>query len=638
MKDPQKKGFFAFVTAQDKISFSAVVAAFLSILSVFMVVYFLVTANNGTPVAIAHRLLFVLFIMILGVFTYPLKRKSWNDPYTVWSVYDGICILLAVACCIYYIGDLEGWQLRMFRPSRTDTIFGTIMIFLVLDITRRTVGMTMLCVVGFFLIHTSFAHYFPGFLKTAPTAWVRLVDILVSEQGIFSEPVQSMASYIILFLLFGTILEESGAGRYFINIAYAIGGRFTAGPAKTAAISSALFGSISGSSVSNVVSTGCFTIPLMKSIGYSPEEAGAVEAVASTGGNYMPPVMGAVAFVMAQYLKVPYIKIVQYGIMPALLYYVALLAYIHFDGKKKGLHPLGGAGLPSLKKNLIEGGHLILALVCLVVFLIFGYTTSMGAFWGVVVLFLLTFLRKDTRLGPRQVIAAMEKTARTAISVGMACAAAGIIIGCMYSSGLSISLSSIIIKAAGGSLFVTLVYTALFSLVLGCGMPSVGVYLILVTTIIPTLTTMGIDPVCAHFFAFYFAVVSNITPPVCVAAFAGAAIAEGAPMKTGFRAFIIGSAAYVIPFLFIYHPATLALGSLGEIAVAAVDGVIAVLSLAVCVSGYLSRKLNVVERAVAFVVCILIVWPYLLSNLIAYGLFAAIMLFQVAAMAKAKRS
>lgn len=232
----------------------------------------------------------------------------------------------------------------------------------------------------------------------------------------------------------------------------------------------------------------------------------------------------------------------------------------------------------------------------------------------------------------------MEKTARTAISVGMACAAAGIIIGCMYSSGLSISLSSIIIKAAGGSLFVTLVYTALFSLVLGCGMPSVGVYLILVTTIIPTLTTMGINPVSAHFFAFYFAVVSNITPPVCVAAFAGAAIAEGAPMKTGFRAFIIGSAAYVIPFLFIYHPATLALGSLVEIGVAAVDGLIAVLSLAVCVSGYLSRKLNLVERAVAFAVCILIVWPYLLSNLIAYGLFAAIMAFQVAAMVKAKKA
>ncbi len=225
MKDPRKMGFFEFVTTQDERSLNTVVAAFLSILSVFMVVYFLTTANNGTPVAIAHRLLFVLSIMILGVFTYPLKRKSWSDPYTVWSIYDGICVLLVIACCIYYIGDLEGWQLRMFRPSRMDTIFGTIMIFLVLDITRRTVGMTMLCVVGFFLLHTSFANYFPGFLKTAPTAWVRIVDILVSEQGIFSEPVQSMASYIILFLLFGTILEESGAGRYFINIAYAIGGR-----------------------------------------------------------------------------------------------------------------------------------------------------------------------------------------------------------------------------------------------------------------------------------------------------------------------------------------------------------------------------------------------------------------------------
>lgn len=227
MKGPRKTGFFAYVIAQDKVSPGTVVAAFLSIVSVFMVVYFLVTANNGTPVAIAHRLLFVLFIMILGIVTYPVGRKNWNDPYNVWSIYDGICILLAIACCIYYIGDLEGWQLRMFRPSQTDTLFGTIMIFLVLDITRRTVGMTMLCVVGFFLLHTSFADRFPGFLKTAPTAWVRIVDILVSEQGIFSEPVQSMASYIILFLLFGTILEESciKGRRVFLDFMQNPGGR-----------------------------------------------------------------------------------------------------------------------------------------------------------------------------------------------------------------------------------------------------------------------------------------------------------------------------------------------------------------------------------------------------------------------------
>ena len=633
----QKIGFFEYAIQQKKKTPHWALAIFLNIVSVFMVVYFLVTANCGTPVAIAHRLLFVLFIMVQAFFLHPTRRKSWTEPFNLWSVYDFVCVILALACVIYYISDLDNWQLRMFRPSQLDTIFGTIFIFLVLDITRRCVGITMFCVVLFFLLQTCFANYFPGFLKTAPTSWVRLVDIIVSEQGIFSEPVQSMASYIILFLLFGSILEESGAGEYFINIAYAIGGRYTAGPAKTAALSSALFGSISGSSVSNVVSTGCFTIPLMKSTGYAPEEAGAVEAVASTGGNYMPPVMGAVAFVMAQYLKVPYIHVVKYGVIPALLYYIALLVYIHFDGLKKGMRPLEEGQLPSLKKNLIEGGHLILALICLVIFLVYGYTTSMGAFWGVVTLFVLTFVRKNTRLKPIQIIKAFEKTARTAISVGIACAAAGIIIGCMYSSGLSISLSSIIIKAANGSLLITLIYTALFSLVLGCGMPSVGVYLILVTTIIPALTQMGVNPVCAHFFAFYFAVVSNITPPVCVAAFAGAAIAEGSPMKTGFKAFTIGMASYVIPFLFVYHPATMTLGTAGEIAIACVNGVVAVTCLAISVAGYLARKLNPLERILAFAICILVVVPAPISNVIAYTIFAVVMVFQLLAYNKRRK-
>lgn len=633
----KKIGFFEYITKQKKWSIYSVMAAVLSIISTTMVVYFLVTSNNGTPVAIAHRLLFVLFIMLLAFAVRPTKRKHWYEPLNIWSIYDFLCMALAIICVVYYIGDLDNWQLRMFRPSQMDTIMGTIFIFLVLDITRRAVGMTMFCVVLFFILQTRFANYFPGFLNTAPTSWVRMVDILVSEQGIFSEPVQSMASYIILFLLFGAILEESGAGKYFINIAYSIGGRFTAGAAKTACISSALFGSVSGSSVSNVVSTGCFTIPLMKETGYSPEEAGATEAVASTGGNYMPPIMGAVAFVMAQYLKVPYINIVKYAIIPALLYYIALLVYIHFDGLKKNARAMDKDSLPSLKKNLIEGGHLMLALVCLVIFLVFGYTTSMGAFWGVLTLFALTFVRKETRLKPVQIIKAFEKTAQTAISVGIACAAAGIIIGCMYSSGLSISLSSIILKAANGSLLITLVYTAIFSLILGCGMPSVGVYLILVSTIIPTLVTMGVTPVAAHFFAFYFAVVSNITPPVCVAAFAGAAIAEASPMKTGFKAFTIGAASYIIPFLFVYHPATLAIGTAGEVAIACVDGVIAVTSLAVCVAGYISRPLKVYERILAFMVCILVVMPYPISNYIAYAIFAVVVMPQIISFIKNKK-
>ena len=623
-----KKNYLEYVLSTNKITSQAIIGVMLSVLSVFACVYFIVTAQAGTPVAIAHRLMFVALVIMMIYLSRPTGRKAWNDKFSFGVIWDLFCTALAVACVIYYLSDLEGWQLRMFNPSVTDTIFGTILVFLILEATRRTVGLTMLFVVIFFLLLTVFTNYFPGFLRGAPTSWKRLVDILVSEQGIFSEPIQTMASYIILFLLFGTILEESGAGKYFIDIAYSIGGRFTAGPAKTAVIASALFGSISGSSVSNVVSTGCFTIPLMKATGISPEEAGATEAVASTGGNYMPPIMGAVAFVMAQYLRVPYITIVAHAVIPALLYYFALLLYVHFSGKKRGMVPLKPENLPSARKSILEGGHLILALVCLVVFLVFGYTTTMGAFWGVLVLFALTFVRKGTRLKPFKMVRAFEKTAKMTLSVGSACAAAGIIIGCMYASGLSLSLSNIIIGIAHNNVLAVLILTAIFSLILGCGMPSVGVYLILVTTIIPALTQMGVSPMAAHFFAFYFAVVSNITPPVCVAAFAGAAIAGASPMKTGFKAFVIGSAAYIIPFLFVYHPATLGIGTPGEIAIACIDGTIAIFGLAACIVGFVIFRLNILERLIGLAICLLVTAPHMATNITAYTLLVIMIAVQ----------
>lgn len=621
-------GFFEYFLESRKITPRSIMALCLSALAMLMTLYFLMTAYFGAPVGIAHRLIFVLFVLLFGFFLFPTKRKKWYDKFNWFFAWDMFLALLTVAVGVYFLTDLNGWQMRFFQPSVTDTIAGTVLIALVLIVTRRTVGTTMTIVATFFILHTHFANYFPGFLKTVPTNWRRMVDVLVSDQGVLSEPIQSMASYIILFLVFGALLEQTGAGKYFIDLAYSIGGRFTAGPAKTAAISSALFGSISGSSVSNVVSTGCFTIPLMKSVGYTSEEAGAIEAVASTGGNYMPPIMGAVAFIMAQYLKVPYITIVKDAIIPALLYYVALMATIHFNGKLKNLQPTEKDKLPNFWLTLKNGGHLLLSLVVLVFFLIRGYTAVMAAFWGILVLFLLSFIRKDTRITPRRMIAAFEKVTKTAITVGMACACAGIIVGCMFSSGLSARLSTIIVEAAGGSLILTLIYTALISLVLGCGMPSVGVYLVLVTTVIPAIIALGVAPVAAHFFAFYFAVVSNITPPVCVAAFAGAAIAEAPPMRTGIKAFMVGIATYIIPFLFVYDTGILWQGDTMAILSGAVHGLVAVLALSSAVNGYLFKRMSIVERVAMLAVAILMVVPSAMCDYIGYGLCVVLCLIQ----------
>lgn len=629
MSEKKKEvGFFEFFLESGKLTPHSIMALGLSALAMLMTLYFLMTAYFGAPVGIAHRLIFVLFVLLFAFFLFPTKRKKWYDKFNLFFAWDLFLALCTLGVGIYFLTDLNGWQMRFFQPSIADTIAGTVLIALVLIVTRRTVGATMTLVATFFILHTHFANYFPGFLRTVPTNWRRMVDVLVSDQGVLSEPIQSMASYIILFLVFGALLEQTGAGKYFIDLAYSIGGRFTAGPAKTAAISSALFGSISGSSVSNVVSTGCFTIPLMKSVGYSSEEAGAIEAVASTGGNYMPPIMGAVAFIMAQYLKVPYITIVKDALIPAVLYYIALLATIHFNGKLKNLTPTAKDQLPSFLSTLKNGGHLLLSLVVLVFFLIRGYTAVMAAFWGILALFLLSFIRKDTRITPRRMIAAFEKVTKTAVTVGMACACAGIIVGCMFSSGLSARLSSIIINAAGGSLILTLIYTALISLVLGCGMPSVGVYLVLVTTVIPAIIELGVAPVAAHFFAFYFAVVSNITPPVCVAAFAGAAIAEAPPMRTGVKAFLFGIATYIIPFLFVYDTGILWQGDAAAILMGALHGLVAVLALASCVNGYLFRRMSILERVAMLTVAVLMVAPNAVCDYIGYGLCAVLCLVQ----------
>ena len=624
----EPSGFFDYFVNSKKWSIYSVLALLLASLSVLMVGYFLMTAVLGAPVGILHRLLFLIFILLFAFFLFPTGRKKWNDPINAWFILDVIFAVAAIGVTYYFLNDLDGWQIRFYQPSLGDTIAGTVAIILVLEATRRTVGTVMVLVALFFIIHTSFANYFPGMLRTVPTSWTRIVDVLFSDQGILSEPIQSMSSYIILFLVFGSLLEQTGAGKYFIDLAYSIGGRYTAGPAKTAVLASAFFGTISGSSVANVVSTGCFTIPLMKSVGYTPVEAGATEAVASTGGNYMPPIMGAVAFIMAQYLRVPYIAIVVHAIIPAVLYYLALLAMVHFHGKKKGIHPMSADQLPSFWNTIRSGGHLLLSLVILVVFLLYGYTAVMAAFWGTVVLFLLSFLKRDTLLTPRRLLLAFESTAKTSITVGMACACAGIIVGCMFSSGFGVRLSTIIINAAGGELWLGLVYTAIISLILGCGMPSVGVYLVLVSTIIPALIEMKVTPVAAHFFAFYFAVVSNITPPVCVAAFAGAAIAKASPMKTGFKAFQLGLATYAIPFMFVYNPALLWIGSSWKVILAAASGIVGVLLLASAVNAYLLIKATVLEIVLMVIAVPLLFMESLSTDIAGYVLAAAVVVLQ----------
>jgi TRAP transporter 4TM/12TM fusion protein len=577
-----------------------------------------------------HRSIFLTFLFVLVFSLFPLGRRSWADDINAYFFLDLFLILLSVGVEAYLLYDIDAWQLRWYNPTPADTAVGTIAILLVLEASRRTVGWAMVGVTAFFVIHTVFSRYFPGVLNAPPTPWAQLVDVLFSDHGIFSAPIEVMASFILLFLTFSALLIRSGAGAFFINLAYSITGRMAGGPAKTAVVSSALFGTLSGSAVANVVTTGSFTIPLMKSVGYSAVTAGAVEAVASTGGNFMPPVMGAVAFIMAQYLGIPYIDVCFYALIPALLYYAAIMMMVHFEAKRLGLLPLTKEALPSFWHTLLRGGHLLLAVIALTVFLVFGYTSMMAAVWGILVLFLLSFVRQETRLTPVAFLSAFEEASRASLTVGTACACAGIIMGSLYSSGLGMKITNIIVKAAGGRLWLTLIYVMLLSLLLGMGMPSTGVYLTLVTVVIPALIEMGVLPIAAHMFCFYYGVISCITPPVCVASFAGAAIAEAPPMRTGIEATKLGIASYIIPFMFVYNPTMLMIGPVTEILWATFTGLWGTVFLAAGTVGRLYRKACFPERVVMIVAAICLIKPGLVTDAIGFLLMGVIVYVQKA--------
>jgi len=628
MERSQKPSLFEIFLRHEAITPRALLAVAVSCLAVFMALYHLMVAYFGQPPGMVHRSIFLTFLFLLIFSLFPLGRKSWADEINAYFFVDLLLILLSVGIEAYLLYDIDAWQLRWYNPTPADTVAGTLAILLVLEASRRTVGWGMVGVTAFFVIHAVFSRYFPGVLKAPPMPWVQLVDVLFSDHGIFSLPIEVMASLILLFLTFSALLIRSGAGAFFIDLAYSITGRMAGGPAKTAVISSALFGTLSGSAVANVVTTGSFTIPLMKSVGYSPVTAGAVEAVASTGGNYMPPVMGAVAFIMAQYLGIPYIDVCFYALVPALLYYAAIMMMVHFEAKRQGLKPLAKEALPSFGHTLLWGGHLLLAVIALTIFLVFGYTSMMAAFWGILVLFLLSFVRPETRLTPVAFLSAFEEASRAALTVGMACACAGVIMGSLYSSGLGMKITNIIVRAAGGRLWLTLIYVMLLSLLLGMGMPTTGVYLTLVTVVIPALVEMGVLPIAAHMFCFYYGVISCITPPVCVASFAGAAIAGASAMKTGIEATKLGIASYIIPFMFVYNPSMLMIGPAAEVVWAALTGLCGTVFLAAGTVGWLYRRASFPERALMIVAALCLIKPGIITDAIGFVLIGLAVFIQ----------
>jgi TRAP transporter 4TM/12TM fusion protein len=595
----EKENVLSWLIGNRQVSLQFVLGILFLVTAVLFSLYHLYTGYFGQPEAHLHRSIHLTLVFVMVFIMHPFDKGPWNAPLRWQRLIDLMLIGLAIGAELYYLADVEGYTLRIPVPSSMDLVVGTIVYILVLEITRRTVGWPMVIIALFFSIHALYSDHFFSILYGSRTFFDTFIaETVMSSSGILGIPIAVMASFVVLFLIFSALLIYTGAGRFFVNAAYALTGTQVGGPAKAAVVSSMAFGTISGSTASDVVATGSFTIPLMRRLGYHNHFAGAVEAVASSGGAFMPPVMGAVAFIMAAFMGIPYFSVALAAFIPAFLYYTSLFMMVDFRARKRALAAIPREELPHLWAVLKWGGHLIIPVIVLVGMMALNYTASAAASWSIVTLFGVTLLRRESRLGPIGLLKVFESTGKRVLSVSSACACAGIIISATTLSGVGLRLGQAIINISGESLIIALVFTMILSVILGMGLTTTAVYITLVVTVIPTIVKLGVIPMAAHLFALYFGVLSNIIPPVAIAAFAAAALAESNPIKTAITAFFIGAAGLIVPFGFVYRPELLLIGSPIKIILAVITCTVGVIGLAASIQGWAMKRIPLIWRVI----------------------------------------
>ncbi len=591
----------ALVDAESKVpkALSFFVAGFASLFAFFH----LYTGFFGMMEIYANLTMTVSLLLIIGFLYHPLGRKSWSDPLNKWFIVDVICILLVIAIQVYIFSEYD--EITIYRTSMantTDLIAGGIYLILVLELTRRVLGYPIFLLALFFLIQNLTAQWWPGWLHGPNVPLKVSIEVnFLQDNGIFAIPIKVCSRYLVLFLIFVALLLESGGGQKLLNIAYSVAGRFTGGPAKVAVIASSLLGSVQGAATANVAGTGSFTIPLMKESGFSPRMAGAIEAVSSSGAQLMPPIMGASAFVMAGFLKVSYRRVCLAAIIPALIYYVCAFATVHFYSVKKNLRGLPKEQLPDLRRSLKEGWSVLIPFGVLLFFIAKGYAMATCAVYGIIAAVICTMVDPSTRWTPTRLLKALEKGSKDCIMVVTACAAAGIVIGTFFVSGLGDTLARQIVLGSHGILPIALVICAVVSLILGMAMPTVAVYVTLLLVGIPALIRLGVPKFSAHFFCFYFGLLSAITPPVALAAFVAAGISGDTPMGTAFRASRIALPLYFVAFFLPYNPAMMWSGTATQILTVCILGIIGAISVAASTAGHLFVKTKKWETILLFI-------------------------------------
>ena len=572
-------------------------AAAIIFLSLFLGVLLIYTAAFGTITGYLQRIVFVFAIVSLGLLAKSPAGTPWHRRGLPSLMLDTVIVALLFGGLVYVLNDYDEFARRIGYPMPADLGWGLVYLIATLEATRRFLGWPMILIICVFLAQALFGQHFPWVFSAPPVRWQTLVEILfMQDQGLFGPTTAVAATYLMLFLMFGSMLIRTGAMQFFQDVSLAIMGRRPGGPAHVAVMSSALLGTASGSVVGNVAGTGSFTIPLMKRTGFKPEFAGAVEAVASSGAQIMPPVMGSAAFLMAGFLGISYWKIVIAAVIPALLYFLAIFAQIALRARRDGLGNVGVA-LPRLGPVLASGGHFLLAIVALVAPFFVGASPQRAALTGLGALFVLSLLRSATRVPLARHLDAIVDAMANNIPVGAAVAAAGILMGTVWVSGAGNLLAQFVIVAANGVLPIALVLTAIIALVLGMGLPTPAVYITVAVLIVPGLVKMGAPELASHMFAFYFGILANVTPPVALAAYAAASIAGADLNRTGWQAFKLALAGFIVPFIFVYDTALLMSGPWTGILFATTTAIVGIALLSMAVEGWFRIPLKVTERA-----------------------------------------
>lgn len=602
------------------------------VLAVVMSLYHMYVAAFGPPEAMLFRASHLLFAFLLVFILYPTRGGN----HVGWRLYDSVLLALGVASVAYIFGTYSDFTNRIIyidELTLVAKVLAVVCVLIVLEATRRVIGWALPLTAIVFIVYSVFF--------TQVKLEVLLEQLYYSTEGIFGSTLGVSASYVMLFVIFGAFMEKSGTGQLFMDFAMSITGRSAGGPGKVAVVSSSLFGTVSGSAVANVMVDGPITIPLMKRSGFRPPFAASVEAVASTGGQLMPPVMGAAAFVMAEFLSVPYAQVALWAAVPALLYYVAVFFAVHFEARRYNLKGVPESEMPRFSQVMIARGHLFIPVMIILFGLFLGYSAPLCALMAAISCLPVALMKKTTRTGIRWglVLEALEEGARGALAVAVACACAGLVIGCVTITGMGIVFTQMVIELSQNALVLALLLTAVAGIILGMGMPTTPAYIVMAALLIPAIIKLGVVTPAAHMFAFYFAILSAITPPVALAVFAAAGLAKANIWQTGFTAMRAAAPAYIVPFMFVFEPHLLLIvkdwsTEWHQVIWSVSTAIIGVILLAGSLFGWLVAYATMFQRVLLFIAAMALIKPGLYTDIVGFGLAALVILLQLRSRSK----